>query len=219
MDIPSPRTLKQMQSLRKLAKWAVKLGAYGITYVPRVAVKEHVLADFLADTSIEINATLEVASTLRMEDIPEYSNARENLTPGLRVWRLYTDGASNNKGSGCGLILIAPDDVEHSYVLRLNFSNSTTDSEYEALLAGLQMSTEMQEKDINSFVNSKLVPSQVEGSYEAKGERVIKYQENVLELAGAFNMFRITPPDALGRQSLLTLNIPKTKPLHVIMVH
>nr|GEW60659.1 reverse transcriptase domain-containing protein [Tanacetum cinerariifolium] len=58
---------------------AVELGAYGITYVPRVAVKGQVLADFLADTPTKINATPKVASTPRMEDIPESSNAREIL--------------------------------------------------------------------------------------------------------------------------------------------
>ncbi|GKC68161.1 reverse transcriptase domain-containing protein, partial [Tanacetum coccineum] len=91
-------------------------------------------------------------------DIPEPSNARGDLTPGLKAWRLYTDGASNNEGSGVGLILIAPDNV----------------------------------RDIYAFVDSKLVASQVEGSYEAKGGRMIKYREKVLVLAGAFNRFRIT---------------------------
>ncbi|GJU26785.1 reverse transcriptase domain-containing protein [Tanacetum coccineum] len=135
---------------------------------------------------------MEVASNPRVEDILESSNARENLTPGPRAWRLYTDRASNNEGSGSGLILIAPDDVEYSYTLRLNFSNSNNNVEYEALLAGLRISKEMQVKDIHAFVDSKLVASQVEGSYEAKGERMIKYKEKVLELAGAFNRFRIT---------------------------
>ncbi|GJW33049.1 reverse transcriptase domain-containing protein [Tanacetum coccineum] len=184
----SPRS----QTIKEVFPSSPDQGAYGITYVPRVAVKGQVLADFLADTPTEINATPEVASTPRMEDIPESSNARENLTPGPRAWRLYTDEASNNGGSRAGLILIAPDDVEYSYALRLNFSNSNNEAEYEALLAGLRIAIEMQVKDIHAFVDSKLVASQVEGSYEAKGERMIKYQEKVLELAGAFNRFRIT---------------------------
>ncbi|GKG04680.1 reverse transcriptase domain-containing protein, partial [Tanacetum coccineum] len=70
-------------------------------------------------------------------------NARGDLTPGPKAWRLYTDGASNNEGSGAGLILIAPDDVEYSYALRLNFSNSNNDAEYEALLAGQRIANEM----------------------------------------------------------------------------
>nr|GEU91384.1 reverse transcriptase domain-containing protein [Tanacetum cinerariifolium] len=151
------QVLNNSGASRRLAKWAVELGAYGITYLPRVAVKGQVLADFLADTPTEINATPDVASTPRAEDI-----------------------------------LIALEDMEYSYVLCLNFSNSNNDAEYEALLVGLQIATKMQVKDIHAFVDSKLVASRVEGSYEAKGKRMIKYQEKVFELAGAFNRFRIT---------------------------
>nr|GEU91387.1 hypothetical protein [Tanacetum cinerariifolium] len=111
---------------------------------------------------------------------------------GETLMRLYTDEASNNRGSGAGHILIAPKDMEYSYVLCLNLSNSNNDAEYEALLVGLQIATKMQVKDIHAFVDSKLVASRVEGSYEAKGKRMIKYQEKVFELAGAFNRFRIT---------------------------
>ncbi|GJU81545.1 reverse transcriptase domain-containing protein [Tanacetum coccineum] len=121
----------------------------------------------------------DIASTEALLRV-DLSNAMENLTPGPRAWRLYTDGASNNGGSRAGLILIALDDVEYSYALP----------------------TEMQVKDIHAFVDSKLVASQVEGSYEAKGERMIKYQEKVLELAGAFNRFRITDiPRAENRKA------------------
>ncbi|GKA25009.1 reverse transcriptase domain-containing protein [Tanacetum coccineum] len=188
--------IKQVQSNSeasgRLAKWVVKLGVYDIQYVPRVAVKGQILIHFLADTSMEINVAPVVASTPRVEDIPESSNARKNLTSGPRTWRLYTDGASNSGGSRAGLILIAPDDVEYSYALRLNLYNSNNDAKYEALLARLRIATEMQLKDIHAFVDSKLVASQVDRSYEAKGKRMIKYQEKVLELVGAFNMFRIT---------------------------
>ncbi|GJR46636.1 reverse transcriptase domain-containing protein [Tanacetum coccineum] len=169
-DSPIKQVLSNSEASGRLANWAVELGAYAIQYVPRVIVKGQVIAEFLADTSMEINAAPVIASTPRVKDIPESSNARENLTPGPRAWRLYTDGASNNRGSRAGLILIAPDDVEYSYALRLNFSNSNNDAEYEALLAGLQIATKMQVKDIHAFVDSKLVASQVEGSYEAKAE-------------------------------------------------
>ncbi|GJZ57305.1 reverse transcriptase domain-containing protein [Tanacetum coccineum] len=191
-DSPIGQVLNNSRASGRLAKWAVELGAYGITYVPRVAIKGHVLVDFQADTPTEISAIAEVPNNLIVEDIPEPSNARGDLTPGPKAWILYTDEASNNKGSGAGLILIAPDNMKYSYALRLNFSNSNNDAEYKALLAGLWIAKEMQVRDIHAFVDSKLVASQVEGSYKAKGERMIKYQEKVLELAGAFNRFRIT---------------------------
>ncbi|GJS13292.1 reverse transcriptase domain-containing protein [Tanacetum coccineum] len=79
---------------------------------------------------------------------------------------------------------MALDVVEYSYTLRLNFYNSNNDAEYEALLAGLRIAKEMQVKDIHAFVDSKLVASQVEGSYEAKevlvevlNERSVEAQE------------------------------------------
>ncbi|GKC11087.1 reverse transcriptase domain-containing protein [Tanacetum coccineum] len=163
-DSPIGQVLNNSGASGRLAKWAVELGTYGITYVLRVAIKGQVLADFLADTPAEINAIAEVANNPRVEDVPESSNTRGNLTLGPRAWILYTDEALNNEGSGAGLILIAPNDVEYSYALRLNFSNSNNDVEYEALLAGLRIAKEMQVKDIHAFVDSKLVASQVEGS-------------------------------------------------------
>nr|GEU85232.1 protein NYNRIN-like [Tanacetum cinerariifolium] len=84
-DSPIGQVLNNSGASGRLANWAIELGAYGITYVPRVAVKGQVLADFLADTSIKVNATPEVASTPRVEDIPESSNARKNLTSGPRA--------------------------------------------------------------------------------------------------------------------------------------
>ncbi|GKD33863.1 reverse transcriptase domain-containing protein [Tanacetum coccineum] len=90
-DSPIGQVLNNSGASGRLEKWAVELGAYGITYVPRVAVKGQVLADFLADTPTEINATREVANNPMVEDIPESSNAREDLTPGPRAWRLYND--------------------------------------------------------------------------------------------------------------------------------
>nr|GEX75482.1 reverse transcriptase domain-containing protein [Tanacetum cinerariifolium] len=98
-DSPIGQVLNNSGASGRLAKWAIKLGAYGITYVPRVVVKGQVLADFLADTSTKVNATAEVASTLRVDDIPESLNVRKNLTSYPRAWRLYTDGALNNEGS------------------------------------------------------------------------------------------------------------------------
>ncbi|GJS13672.1 reverse transcriptase domain-containing protein [Tanacetum coccineum] len=136
---PLRSLLNNSGALGRLAKWAVKLGTYGIC--PKGSSK------------------------------------------GSGLGRLFSRPSNKDKcytgGSGAGLILIAPDDVKYSYALRLNFSNSNNDAEYEALLAGLRIAKEMQVRDIHAFVDSKLVASQVEGSYVAKGERMIKYQEKV----------------------------------------
>ncbi|GKC34024.1 reverse transcriptase domain-containing protein [Tanacetum coccineum] len=70
------------------------------------------------------------------QEAPE-SKTPKNLGTKTDIWKLYTDGASNEHGSRAGLILIDPKGAEYSYVLRLNFAISNNDAEYEALLAGL----------------------------------------------------------------------------------
>ncbi|GJR19032.1 reverse transcriptase domain-containing protein [Tanacetum coccineum] len=92
--------------------------------------------------------------------MPIHYNARENLTPDPRAWRLYTDGASNIGWSGASLILIALDDVEYSYALRLNFSNSNNDAEYEAILVELLIATDMQVKTSMLLWTPRVTPRQ-----------------------------------------------------------
>ncbi|GJZ06577.1 nucleotide-binding alpha-beta plait domain-containing protein [Tanacetum coccineum] len=103
----------------------------------------------------------------------------------MDTWKLYTDGASNDHGSGAGLILIDPEGVENSYALRLNFENSNNDAEYEALLAGLRIAAEMKVEKIHAFIDSKFVASQVEGSYEAtaKKQRMEELNERSVDMA------------------------------------
>ncbi|GKD42995.1 hypothetical protein Tco_1267640 [Tanacetum coccineum] len=81
-------------------KEVVELGAYDIQYVPRVALKGQVLADFLADTSMEINVAPVVASTPRVEDIPESLNERENLNPGPRAFQITHIPRVENRKAG-----------------------------------------------------------------------------------------------------------------------
>ncbi|GKC22083.1 reverse transcriptase domain-containing protein [Tanacetum coccineum] len=105
---------------------------------------------------------------------------------------MYTDRASNEHGSGAGLILIDPERIEYSYALRLNFANSNNDAEYKVLLAGLRITTKIKVEKMHAFVDSRLVANQVEGSYEAKGEKTKTYKEKALEMIRSFNNFQIS---------------------------
>ncbi|GKE27034.1 retrovirus-related pol polyprotein from transposon TNT 1-94 [Tanacetum coccineum] len=162
----------------------MELGAYDISYIPRSAIKGQVLTEFLGNTITKVGPVREEA--LDKEDIPESSVAREaptqeDLAPGPNIWPLYTDGASNDNGPSARLILIDPEGAEYYYALRLNLSNSNNDTDYEALLTRLRITTKIKVKDIHAFVDSKLVASQVKGSYQAKDEYMKKYKEKVLE--------------------------------------
>ena len=54
-------------------------------------------------------------------------------------WKVYVDGAANQKGSEVGLVLISPEKLIIEKSLRLGFSATNNEAEYEALLEGMSM--------------------------------------------------------------------------------
>ena len=54
-------------------------------------------------------------------------------------WRVYVDGAANQRGFGVGLVLISPKKITIEKSLRLNFSTTINKAEYDALLVGKAM--------------------------------------------------------------------------------
>nr|GEW76504.1 reverse transcriptase domain-containing protein [Tanacetum cinerariifolium] len=87
----------------------------------------------------------------------------------------YHDGLSYVDGSGARLILTNQDGVEFTYALRFQFATSNNEAEYEALIAGLRIATQMGVKNIQANFDSKLVANQVLGAYMAKEDNMIKY--------------------------------------------
>ena len=57
----------------------------------------------------------------------------------LPPWELYVDGAANQQGSRVGLVLVSPERITIEKSLRLNFSATNNETEYEALLMGMMM--------------------------------------------------------------------------------
>nr|GEY92026.1 reverse transcriptase domain-containing protein [Tanacetum cinerariifolium] len=107
-------------------------------------------------------------------------------------WTLFTDGSSCIDGSGSGLILTNPKGVEFTYALRFQFAASNNEAEYEALVAGLRIATQMGVKNVQVNVDSKLVANQVLGTYVAKKDNMIKYLEIVKGLVSGFIIFSIS---------------------------
>ena len=85
---------------------------------------------------------------------------------------MYIDGALNQKGSGVGLVLISPEKVIVEKSLRLDFSATNNEAEYEAIMIGIAMVQRMGEKSVKVFLELRLVVSQVKGEFEAKDERM-----------------------------------------------
>ncbi|GJU39369.1 reverse transcriptase domain-containing protein [Tanacetum coccineum] len=115
---PISQILTNQEETGRLAKWGIELEAYGIKYALKSAIKGQVLADFLADTMAEdssakikaggSNNVLAEGKSREEQEAPE-AKTYKNLGTEADIWKLYTDGASNEHGSGEGLILIDPE--------------------------------------------------------------------------------------------------------------
>ena len=60
-------------------------------------------------------------------------------------WKVYVDEAANQKGFGIGLVLISPEKLVVEKSLRLGFSATNNEAEYEVLLEGMSMVQRMGE--------------------------------------------------------------------------
>ena len=134
--------------------------------MPRTSVKGQVLADLVAEFTES-----------KIQELPLDGNMDEKLVGTisqyyLPTWEVYVDGASNQKGSGVGLVLMSPEKVVIEKSLRLGFSATNNEAEYEALLEGMAMVQRMGGKSLKLFSDSRLVVSQVKGEFEAKDERM-----------------------------------------------
>ena len=97
-------------------------------------------------------------------------------------WKVYVDGAANQKGSGVGLVLISPEKLILEKSLRLGFLATNNEAEYETLLEGMSMVHKMGEKSVTIFSDSRLVVGQVRNELEAKDERMRGYLTRVQQL-------------------------------------
>ena len=78
-------------------------------------------------------------------------------------------------GFGVGLVLVSPEKITIKKSLRLGFSATNNEAEYEALLKGMFMVQRMGGKAVEMFSDSKLVVSQVKGELETKYVRMQGY--------------------------------------------
>ena len=87
-------------------------------------------------------------------------------------WKVYVDGATNQRGSGIGLVVVSPEGVIIEKSLRLGFSAMNNEAEYKALLTRMAMFQKMEGKIVELFLDSRLIIGQVKGELEARNSRM-----------------------------------------------
>ena len=84
---------------------------------------------------------------------------------------------------------MSPEKVVIEKSLRLDFSTTNNEAEYETLLVGMAMVQKMGGKSMKLFSNSRLVVSQVREEFDTKDERMQGYLSQVKCLQLKFDSF------------------------------
>ena len=80
-------------------------------------------------------------------------------------WKLYVDGAANQRGSGVGLVVVSPDKIIIRKSLRLGFSAINNKAKYKALLVGIVMVQKMGGKAVEVFLTQGLLEAKSRDSW------------------------------------------------------
>ena len=82
---------------------------------------------------------------------------------GIQVesWKMYFDGATNQNGSGIGVLLISPKGTHIPLSGRLNFPATNNATEYEACIMGLQAALGLGVRELEVYRDSALIISQI----------------------------------------------------------
>ena len=182
-QLPLKTILRSADYTGRVAKCGTILGVFDIKYMPRTSIKGQVLADLVAEFTEPPIEKLESAKNLDEKLLDTISQYR------LPTWEVYIDGASNQKDSGIGLVLISPEKVIIEKSLKLDFSTTNNEAEYETLLIGMAMVQRMGGKSVKVFSDSRLVVGQVKGEFEVKDKRMQGYLCQVKCLRSKFDSF------------------------------
>ena len=100
-----------------------------------------------------------------------------------------------------GLVLVSPKKITIKKSLRLGFSVTNNETEYEALLVGIVMVQKISKKAVEIFSDSRLVVGQVKRELEVRNMRMQEYLNQVRHLQSEFESFNL-------------LHIPRSRNTH-----
>lgn len=169
----------------RLARWAVLLMQFDITYMPQKAVKGQALADFLAAHPLPVCSPLN-------DELPDEQILEVEEKTHLEEWELYFDGASSIRPArppklptvqvGIGLIFVTPQGGILRYSYSLIEPRTNNEAEYEALIAGLELAINMQIVKLRIHGDSQLIIKQIDGAFQIHKPELIPYREYALKL-------------------------------------
>ena len=145
----------------------------------QTAIKGQALVDFIvkftyADT-VEVVGMTDIAEAAKVVVAQGETNSAL-VKRDVEQWILYVD-ASNDTGSGAGMMLINLEGHKIHCALCFGFMTSNNEAEYKSLIAGLCLTKEIQARNIQIYSDSQLLVNQLNDIYLARGDRIATYLE------------------------------------------
>ena len=156
-DKPLRWAMSNPEAASRLALWAIELSEFDIQYHPRTAIKGQIVANFIA----------------------EFTNDEDKGAKESPLWSIHTDGSSNRQAGGASIVLLSPEGDTVECIVHLDFPTTNNEMEYEALVAGLDLSKAAGATNIVIYCDSQVVTNQVNEDYECKDDRMKRYLDQV----------------------------------------
>ena len=96
------------------------------------------------------------------------------------------DGSSTQYVEGIGVVSQSPKGDKLKHKIRLQYQTTNNEAKYEALLKGQELARSVEARTILVLGDSQLVMGQINGTYEAKEERMRKYLNRAIRLVKRF---------------------------------
>ena len=125
------------EAVGQMALWAIELSEFDIQYRPRTAIKGQVVADFIV----------------------EYTQLEGKGAEVLGQWSIHTDGSSNRRAGGAGVVIQTPEGDKIECMIRLDFPTTNNEAKYEALVAGLDLAKAASAENMVVRCNSQVITS------------------------------------------------------------
>ena len=142
---PLKYLMEKLMQDGKTTKWVLLLSKFDIKYVTQKSMKGRAI-DHLAHCSSE--EVEEIQGDFSNEDI---------IGIEVESWKMYFDGATNQNGSGIGVLLISLKGTHIPFSSKLNFFATNNATEYEACIMGLQAALGIGVKELEVYGDLALV--------------------------------------------------------------
>ncbi|XP_074376801.1 uncharacterized protein LOC141718316 [Apium graveolens] len=182
-DQPLKKILTRPEASGRVVAWSIELGEFDLEYVPRTSIKAQALADFMVECTFSGTQDL----------TPEEQLIQ---TPGK--WKLFVDGSVSWKKCGVGLIFSSPEGFEICQAIRFNFPLTSNETEYEALLLGMELARSLEAKHLRAFSDSMLVVKHFSRDYEQRDLRTKEYNTKVKNASLSFETLELSQ---IGREN------------------